>query len=449
MDCVALETKAVSLNRRSGLKINQKYLWKFGGVGVSVLGLTVLMASGYQKLVGGASPTEAILKASGVQDGNDRQDVLKRPPDHFLPSRPENLYLGGYPIDQPAAATIDSGDTIRIDVISQSGNNSGAADPVTYWGQFGIKPEEVLQDAKDWWAIRTTKTNYGPHILTGPVYVRGAEPGDMIEIQILDLNPRVNYGINNTSGNGGVFKSSYPGIRPGDPILDIPPAPPGAIAGIYPNVQQHVYHIGKDQGKDVALFSDTIHVPLNPFMGVMGVAPATGVFVGSTATSPPPATGVQSSTPPGPYGGNMDNKLLTIGSTLYLPVFQSGAQFFTGDSHLVQGDGEVSGTAIEHSLSGLFRFIVHKGKTIQWPRAENDDYYILMGIDFDLNRAMRIATLEAVKFLVEEKGLTQAKAFSLLSVGVDFTVSEVVDNTQVVSAKIPKALFIKEKKPKD
>jgi acetamidase/formamidase len=126
---------------------------------------------------------------------------------------------------------------------------------------------------------------------------------------------------------------------------------------------------------------------------------------------------------------------------LYLPVFHPGALFYTGDPHSAQGDGEVSGTAIEHSLTGTFRFVLHKGKTIEWPRAENDDYYILMGIDHDLDRAMRMATVEVVKFLVAEKGLTQAKAFSLASVGVDFVVSEVVDATQVVSAKIPKRLF--------
>jgi acetamidase/formamidase len=127
----------------------------------------------------------------------------------------------------------------------------------------------------------------------------------------------------------------------------------------------------------------------------------------------------------------MDHKDLTAGATLYLPVFQWGAQFLTGDPHSAQGDGEVSGSGIEHSLSGVFRFIVHKGKTILWPRAENDRHYIMMAIDHDFNRAMRLATLEVVKFLVEEKGLTQAKAFSIASIAVDFHVTEVVDGTQV------------------
>lgn len=418
----------------------QKYVWRLGGF--------ALLAGA---LVLGVASTGSQMTGAGQKSGYDPFDYSKyrgkdRRPDVFVPSRPENLVLGGYPIDQPPVATIRSGDTARIDVISQTGNNS-AIDPVTYFGQFGVKPSEILQDAIDWWNIRTTKTSFGPHILTGPLYIRGAEPGDTLEIQILDLNPRVPYGINNTSPNGGVLGTNYPGFRTGDPVLDIPAAPQGAIGGIYPDVRQHLYRIIKARGKEVVQVTDKIQVPIQPFMGVMGVAPATGVFVGSTATSGPPATGVQGSTPPGPFGGNLDNKLLTIGATLYLPVFQHGAQFFTGDSHLVQGDGEVSGTAVEHSLSGLFRFVLHKGKTITAPRAEDDDYYIFMGIDHDLDRATRLAVLEVVKFLVEEKGLTPAKAFSLASIAVDFTNSEVVDQTQVVSGKIAKSLFVNSKSP--
>jgi acetamidase/formamidase len=366
-------------------------------------------------------------------------------PDFYVKARPENVVWGGFPIDQPPVLTIDSGDIVRIDTISHSGATNGAADPVTYFGQFGVQPAEVLQDVIDFWDSRPNRVQYGPHILTGPVYVNGAEPGDILEIQVLDLEPRVPFGLNSTSPTGGVLGSGYPGFRPGDPGLDIPAAPPDAIAGIFPDVRQHLYRVAKHRGQLVALFSRTIEVPLIPFMGVMGVAPATGVFVGSTPTSGPPATGVQGSGPPGRFGGNMDVHDLTIGSTLYLPVFQHGAQFFTGDSHSAQGDGEVSGTAIEHSLTGVFKFVLHKGKSLEWPRAEDDDYYIMMGIDHDLDRAMRLATLEVVKFLVEEKGLTQAKAFSLASIAVDFHAAEVVDGTQIIVGKIAKDMFLKKK----
>ena len=142
----------------------------------------------------------------------------------------------------------------------------------------------------------------------------------------------------------------------------------------------------------------------------------------------------------------MDVKDLTIGSTLYLPVFHPGALFYTGDPHSAQGDGEVSGTAIEHSLTGIFRFIVHKKTAIKGPRAEDADYYIMMGIDLDLDRAMRLAVQEVVNFLIAEKGLPPGYAYSLASIAVDFHVGEAVDQTQIVTGKIPKSIFKKVKK---
>ena len=145
----------------------------------------------------------------------------------------------------------------------------------------------------------------------------------------------------------------------------------------------------------------------------------------------------------GAYGGNLDVKDLKAGTTVYLPVFHPGALFYTGDPHGAQGDGEVSGTAIEQSLSPVFRFVVHKGVNLAGPRAENDTHYLLMGIDLDLDRATRHATWEVVDFLVKEKGLTPEKALSLASIAVDFRVSEVVDLTQVVTGYIPKSIFLR------
>ncbi|MCH1572357.1 MAG: acetamidase/formamidase family protein, partial [Longimicrobiales bacterium] len=153
--------------------------------------------------------------------------------------------------------------------------------------------------------------------------------------------------------------------------------------------------------------------------------------------------GVQSSRPPGAFGGNMDVKDLAAGTTVYLPVFHPGALFYVGDGHGAQGDGEVSGTAIEQSLTGTFRFVVHKGVNISGPRAETDTHYLIMGIDLDLDRAMRQATSEVVHFLMTEKGLSPDKALSLASIAVDFRVSEVVDLTQVVTGFIPKSIFLR------
>jgi acetamidase/formamidase len=294
--------------------------------------------------------------------------------------------------------------------------------------QDGIPREQILQDQIDFWASREgrPREGRGGHVITGPVYIEGAEPGDMLEIQILDITTRVPWGVNNTGATSGVFAPAYPGSREGDPR---PPMVQGQ--------GRHVIRTGMENGREVAFFSPQIHIPLAPFFGIMAVAPRNPT-VGEPGVT---VAGVQGSRPPGPFGGNMDVNDLQKGSTLYLPVFHPGALFYVGDSHSLQGDGEVSGTAIEQSLTGVFRFQVHKGKTIPGPRAENATHWILMGIDLDLDRAMQKATREVIDFLVTEKGLTPDKAFSLASIAVDFHVGEVVDLTQVITAEIPKSLF--------
>ena len=206
-----------------------------------------------------------------------------------------------------------------------------------------------------------------------------------------------------------------------------------------PNGTRHLIRTGKAGGRAVAFFSDDIQVPLIPFMGIMAVAPA-DPQIGDPGVT---VAGVQSSRPPGAYGGNLDTKDLTAGATLYLPVFQRGALFYVGDPHSVQGDGEVSGTAIEQSVTGTFRLSVLRGKSLAGPRAENATHWIVTGIDVDLDRAMRKAVSASVEFLVDEMGLTPAKALSLASIAVDFRVSEAVDLTQVVTGHIPKSIFIK------
>ncbi len=346
----------------------------------------------------------------------------------FVPSRPETVTWGWFPIDRPPVLTIQSGDTVRIDTLSHAGATQDE-EPDTFLRAFGIEPEEILQDVRDFWASRSDRPREGRsvHVITGPIYIDGAEPGDMLEVRILDLTTRVPYGMNSTGPTSGIFGDSYPGARPDDAPLDMLHT-------------RHLIRTATVEGREVALFSPDIHVPLAPFMGVMAVAPA-DLVVGQPGVT---VSGVQSSRPPGPFGGNMDVKDLTAGTTLYLPVFQPGARFYVGDPHSAQGDGEVSGTAIEQSLSGVFNFILHKGRSIAAPRAETATHYIMMGIDLDLDRALRMAVREVVSFLVEEKGLTPDKAFSLASIAVDFHVAEAVDLTQLVSGKIPKSLFLSE-----
>ncbi|MCW2541488.1 MAG: Acetamidase/formamidase [Frankiales bacterium] len=356
--------------------------------------------------------------------------------DHHLRSTPDNLHWGGFPIDATPGVTMKSGEVVRVDALSQQGL-TGTMSPVDYMAQFGIKPKDVLADGIAFWetlaARRAANQNYGGgHILTGPVYVKGAEPGDTLAIEYLALDTRVDYGFNGTSPTSGVMATTYPGWRVGDVPLDIPS-----------DLQSrtHMYRTGIWHGKEVVHFSNTVKIPTHKFMGTIAVASPTGEFVGATADAPPPATGVQSSTEPGKFGGNMDNRDLTIGTTLYLPVWQPGGLLFMGDSHSVQGDGEVSQTAVEHSLSGTFRITVLKNTPNVLPWAETDTDWLIMGIDWDLDRATKIAVQKTIDFLGRTQKMSVAEAFSFASLAVNYHVSEVVDKTQVVTGYIPKSVF--------
>ena len=277
-------------------------------------------------------------------------------PRHVVRSTPENVVWGWFPIDRAPVLTVRSGETVRIDTLSHAGATQ-AADPERYLGQFGVAPEDVLQDVLDFWETRSERPREGRsgHVITGPIYIKGAEPGDVLEVQVLALRTRVSYGINSTGPTTGVLGPGYPGTAPDDEPF------PGMPA------VRHFIRTGEVGGREVAFFSDTVQVPLAPFMGIMAVAPESPT-VGQPGVT---LAGVQASRPPGPFGGNLDVKDLTAGSTLYLPVFHPGARFYVGDPHSAQGDGEVSGTAIEQSLDGDFRFVLHKDRSIAGPRAEN------------------------------------------------------------------------------
>jgi acetamidase/formamidase len=328
---------------------------------------------------------------------------VNRTPDATLHSTPETVVWGYFAADIPPVLRIKSGQTVKIDTVSHGGVNTGV-DPVTFFGRAGIAPDQVLKDAVDIYQKVARPKGASAHILTGPIYIEEAAPGDMLEIRILALEPRVPYGVNSSNRGTGVL--------------------PDLLTGPTPKV------IKFDVARNVALFSNDIEVPLQPFMGIMAVAPTRESWM-------------ISSRPPWRWGGNMDFNKLTVGATLFLPVFHDGAQFFTGDSHAAQGDGEVNGTAIEASLTGTFQFVVHKGagKSMRWPRAEDAAHYYAMGMDLDLDVAMRHATRETVEFLVENFGLSVADAYSLASIAVDFRVAEAVDAVQMVYGMIPKKIF--------
>lgn len=321
--------------------------------------------------------------------------------DAHLRSTPDTVVWGHLPAGRPPVLTIRSGQTVRIDTVSHQGLLSGM-DPVKFFGAAGIAPNEVLTDASEIYAKVPRPKDAGAHVLTGPIFVEGAEPGDMLEVRILDLQFRVPYGVNNSNRGTGVL-----------PDLHEKP---------YPKV------IKFDLQRRVALFAPGIEVPLAPFMGIMAVMP------------PDPLANTR---PPGIYGGNMDFNRLTAGASLYLPVHRRGALFYTGDSHAVQGDGEINGTAIEASLTPVLQFIVHKGagRAMRWPRAEDAAYYYVMGMDADLDAALKRAAEETVAFLQREKGLSAADAYSLASIAVNYVVAEAVDQVQMVYGAIPKKIF--------
>ena len=322
-------------------------------------------------------------------------------PDATLKSTPDTVLWGYIAANLPPALTIQSGQIVEIEALSHQGLTTNK-DPEKFFAGYGIPANEVLADAKNIYTEVKRPKGASVHILTGPIYVEGAEPGDTLEIRVHDIKFRVPYGVNNTGPGKGV----------------LPKLLKDAAAKL----------IRIDLERRVALFSDDIHIPLNPFMGIMAV-------------SPPTSLGMVSSTPPGAWGGNIDLKFTGIGASLFLPVLNRGGQFFTGDGHAVQGDGEVDGGAIEISLKPTLQFIVHKGKTTKQPRVETATDYLTTGLDIDLNVAARIALQEAVDFLREEKGLSAADAYALSSLAVDLGIGEAVDIVNLVYAKIPKNIF--------
>jgi acetamidase/formamidase len=322
-------------------------------------------------------------------------------PDATLRTTPDTVLWGYIAANLPPALTISSGQIVEIEALSHQGLTT-SQDPTKFFATYGISASEVLPDAVTIYEQVRRPKGASVHILTGPIYVEGAEPGDTLEVRVLDVKFRVPYGVNNTGPGKGVLPN----------LLKSPVAK----------------CIRVDLERRVALFSEGIEIPLNPFMGIMAV-------------SPPTSLGMVSSTPPGAWGGNMDLKFLGKGSTLYLPVFNNGAQFFTGDGHAVQGDGEVDGGAIEISLAPTLQFFVHKNKAIKLPRVETATDYLAMGLSVDINEATRIAIQEAIDFLQHEKHMTAADAYALSSLAVDLGIGEAVDVVSIVYAKIPKKIF--------
>ena len=317
------------------------------------------------------------------------------PQTHHLPATPKTVAWGYYDAAAAPVLRIHSGDTVVFDTLL---TNSPMG-----LEKAGVPPEQVQQSLRD---VYKEVTNKGPggHILTGPVYIEEAEPGDTLEVRIQRIDLAIPYAYNGFRAGAGFLTNDFPYAR----IKIIP----------------------LDRERMVARFAPGIEIPLRPFFGSMGEAP-------------PEAYGRLSSAPPWIHAGNMDNKELVAGSTLYLPVHVKGALFEIGDGHAGQGNGEVDITALETSLVGTIQFIVRKDLKLKYPRAETPTHYIAMGFDDDLSEAARIAVRNMIDFLVEERHLSRDDAYMLTSVAGDVNITELVDGNKGVHVMLPKAVFVK------
>jgi len=313
---------------------------------------------------------------------------------HRLEATPATVAYGYYWSEAQPALRIASGDIIDVDTLLT--NNPAGLE------RAGVPPDQVQASLRRI-VTEVTGDRRGPggHILTGPVYVEGALPGDVLEVKVLSIELPIDYGYNGCAG----FLPENCDRSVGQKIVPL------------------------NREAMTAEFFPGIVIPLRPFFGSMGVAP-------------PPEVGRVSSNPPSRFAGNMDNKELTAGATLYIPVFVPGALFALGDGHAAQGDGEVDQTAIETSLRGRLQLTVRKGERLNWPRAETATDFISMGADPDLAVATAIAIQEMVDFLARTRGLTKHQAYQLVSVAGNVAVTQLVDKpTMGVHVKLPKSIF--------
>jgi acetamidase/formamidase len=325
--------------------------------------------------------------AGGATSGNGRT--------HVVESKRETVRLGVFDATLPPIVTIESGDLVSF--------------PNT-WSHFmnELQPGVPVSRLAE---LRTSNPGRGPHSIIGPIAVKDAEPGDVVEIRYRRLQP---------VAWGAVFNN------------------PAALGtGLLPQdfTQGQIKYVDLDLTRMEGRFAPDITIPLTPFQGTLGVAPPDGFF-------PPLSPGVTSSVPPGPHGGNLDLRELAEGSVLYLPVWQKGALIYTGDSHAVQGHGEISLTALETRMQEvLIQIVLHKQKNFGWPVAETATHWITVGLDKDLNTAMALAARNAIDFLATRAKLSPHDAYALCSIAASFRVTQVVDIVRGVHAMIPKSLF--------
>jgi acetamidase/formamidase len=323
------------------------------------------------------------------------QKPIPAPQTYTVKATPQTVAWGYYDAAATPVLRIHSGDTVIFDtLITNSPERLEKA---------GVPPDQVQQSLRD---IYKEVTNKGPggHILTGPVYIEEAEPGDTLEVRIQKIDLAIPYAYNGFGIGRGFLPEDFPYSK--TKIIPL------------------------DKERMVAKFGPGIEIPLHPFFGSMGEAPPAGA-------------GRISSAPPGIHAGNMDNKELVEGTTLYLPVHVKGALFEIGDGHAGQGNGEVDITALETSLTGKLQFIVRKDFKVLYPRAETPTHYISMGFHEELYEATKMAVREMIDFLVNQKHMLRDDAYMLTSVAGDVDITELVDGNKGVHVMMPKAVFTK------
>ncbi len=340
---------------------------------------------------------------------------------HYLPVEPERTLWGRLPssTDQPAL-TVPSGTEVTIDTVSHEGVlPDQGSDPVAFFGRHGVPPEHVLADAAA--IARTARRDPdrdGPHVVSAPIAVEGAEPGDVLTMTVVETLPRVPYGVVSNRHGRGALHGEYP--------VD------GTTVSVFADV------VADDDGEwgRIPLTDDRerfARFPLAPFLGIMGV--------GSPGDRP-------HSVPPGRHGGNIDVNLLQTGAQLHLPVLVPGALAFVGDPHFAQGDGEVALTAMEASLRATVRFDLTPAADaaaqfgdLVWPLVETREYLVPTGLDPDLDEAVRACVRHAIAILGARYGMQPHLAYAYLSAATDFNISQVVDLVTGAHARIRKSDF--------
>lgn len=307
--------------------------------------------------------------------------------DHTLAALPGTVRWGYWDGTLSPVLTVSSGDRVTIDTLS--GEPLDLPEPVSGF--------QVLETHRA--VLAESERGPGPHLLTGPVAIEGAEPGDVLEVEIESISYLQNWGWNLQLPLHGTLPEDFPEMRR--------------------------LHVPIDAAKEETVMPWGQRLPLSPFFGNIGVAP-------------PVAHGRLSSVEPRAFGGNMDNKELGRGSKIHFPVFEPGALFSVGDGHALQGDGEVCLTAIETALRGTFKFTLHKGRSLTLPRAETSSAWITMGFDPSLDNAAKQALRQMILLIEEMSGLSRQDAYTLCSIAADLRVTQTVDREKGVHCMLSK-----------